>query len=107
MWRKRGGHPAFRIARLAEAKNAWRDVVTTCKQALTADPGHLEAAWLLAAALGKQGKVDELLAPLHLAVAGDFGKWGHASLELPALQAFLKTPHGEAWQRRIETDRVA
>ncbi|MBA2541624.1 MAG: hypothetical protein H0V17_18415 [Deltaproteobacteria bacterium] len=107
MWRKRGGHPAFRIARTAEAKNAWADVVTTCKQALTADPGHLEAAWLLAAGLGKLGKTDELLAPLHLAVAGDLGKWGHASLELPELQAFLKTPHGQAWQRRIETDRVA
>jgi hypothetical protein len=107
MWRKRGGHPAFRIARTAEAKNEWADVVTTCKQALAADPGHLEAAWLLAAGLGRLGKLDALLPPLHLAVAGDFGKWGHASLELPALQAFLKTPHGEAWQRRVDIDRVA
>jgi hypothetical protein len=107
MWRKRGGHPAFRIARTAEAKNQWADVVTTCKQALAADPGHLEAAWLLAAGLGRLGKHDELLGPLHLAVAGDFGKWGPASLELAELQAFLKTPHGEAWRRRIETDRIA
>ena len=107
MWRKRGGHPAFRIARTAEAKNQWADVVTTCKQALAADPGHLEAAWLLAAGLGKLGKLDELLAPLQLAVAGDFGKWGPASLELAELQPFLKTPEGEAWRRRVETDRVA
>jgi len=107
MWRKRGGHPAFRIARTAEAKNQWVDVVTTCKQALAADPGHLEAAWLLAAGLGKLAKADELLGPLQLAVAGDFGKWGLASLELAELQPFLKTPTGEAWKRRVETDRVA
>ena len=89
MWRKRGGHPAFRIARIAEAKNQWADVVTTCKQALAADPGHLEAAWLLAAGLGHLKKYDELIAPLQLATAGDFGKWGPASLEVPGLQAFL------------------
>ncbi len=107
MWRKRGGHPAFRIARTAESKNLWADVVTTCKQALAADPGHLEAAWLLAAGLGKLGKFDEVLGPLQLAAAGDFGKWGPASLELAELQPFLKTTAGEAWKRRIETDRVA
>ena len=107
MWRKRGGHPAFRIARIAEAKNQWADVVTTCKQALAADPGHLEAAWLLAAGLGHLKKYDELIAPLQLATAGDFGKWGPASLELAELQPFLKTPAGEAWSRRIESDRVA
>lgn len=107
MWRKRGGHPAFRIARTAEAKNQWADVVTTCKQALAADPGHLEAAWLLAAGLGHLKKYDELIGPLQLATAGDFGKWGPASLELSELQAFMKTPAGEAWNRRIESDRVA
>jgi hypothetical protein len=106
-WRKRGGHPAFRIARTAESKNQWKDVVTTCKQALAADPGHLEAAWLLAAGLGRLGKADEVLGPLQIAAAGDFGKWGFASLELPELQTFLRTPIGEAWKRRVETDRIA
>ncbi len=106
-WRKRGGHPAFRIARTAESRDQWSDVVTTCKQALAADPGHLEAAWLLAAGLGRLGKTDQIIAPLQLATAGDFGKWGPASLELAELQSFLKTPLGEAWKRRIETDRVA
>ena len=104
-WRKRGGHPAFRTAREAEARQDWAAVVTTCKQALAADPGHLEAAWLLAAALGRQGQHAELLAPLHRAVAGDFGKWAHASLEHPALQAFLATKTGEAWKTRVEHDR--
>ncbi len=103
-WRKRGGQPAFRTARKAEAREDWPAVVTTCRQALTADPGHLEAAWLLAAALGKLGKLDEVLAPLQLAVAGDFAKWGPASIEHPALQAFLGTPVGEAWRRRVDRD---
>ena len=106
-WRKRGGQPAFRIARKAEDTGDWATVVTTCRQALTADPGHLEAAWLLAAALGRLGKPAEVLEPLQLAVAGDFGKWGAASLELPALQPFLATPIGQAWRRRIEADRAA
>jgi len=106
-WRKRGGHPAFRAARVAEAQREWADVVTTCKQALAADPGNLEASWLLAAALGHLGKTAELVAPLQLAAAGDFGKWGFASLGLPALRAFLATPLGGAWHKRVETDRVA
>jgi hypothetical protein len=104
-WRKRGGHPAFKVARKAEAAEDWATVVTTCKQALAADPGNLEAAWLLAAGLGKLGKKDELLAPLQIAASGDFGKWGPASLELPMLQPFLATPIGEAWRRRVEADR--
>lgn len=104
-WRKRGGHPAFKVARKAEAGDDWKTVVTTCQQALAADPGHLEAAYLLAAGLGKLGKHDALLGPLQLAAAGDFGKWGPASLELPALQAFLASPVGEAWRRRVEQDR--
>ncbi len=106
-WRKRGGQSAFRAARRAENGEDWPTVVATCKQALAADPGHLEAAWLLAAGLGKLGKVDQILAPLEVAVAGDFGKWGPASLELPALAPFLATPQGEAYQRRLEADRVA
>jgi len=98
-WRKRGGQPAFRAARKAEMKNDWATVVTTCKQVLAADPGHLEAAWLLAAGEAELGKLDAILPPLQLAAAGDFGKWGNASLELPAMQAFLATPAGEAWRR--------
>jgi len=105
-WRKRGGQPAFQLARKAEAGNDWTTVVTTCRQALAADPGHLEASWLLAVGLAKLGKADQVLAPLARAAAGDFAKWGQASLELPALQAFLATPIGEAWRRRVEQDRA-
>ncbi|HWO20191.1 MAG TPA: hypothetical protein VNO30_15505 [Kofleriaceae bacterium] len=106
-WRKRGGHPAYRIARKAEAAGQWAEVVTTCRQALAADPSHLEASWLLAAALGRLGKVDQILEPLHAAVAGDFAKWGHASIDLPALAAFHDAPVGRAWARRVEQDRAA
>jgi hypothetical protein len=105
-WRKRGGHPAFRVARAAEAKADWAQVVTTCKQALAADPSHLEAAWLLAAAYGRLNQQAELVAPLVKAVSGDFGKWGHASLELPALKPFLESPTGRAWRARVEHDRT-
>jgi len=106
-WRKRAGHPAFRQARAAESKGQWSEVVTRCKQALAADPTNLEASWLLAAALGRLDKHAELVAPLQRAAAGDFGKWGFASLELPAFRSFLASPLGAAWRRRVETDRVA
>ena len=104
-WRKRAGKQAFHAARRAEDKDDWPTVVSQCQAALAADPGHLEAAWLLAVGLAKLGRLDEVVAPLQLAVAGDFGKWGNASLEHPALQAFLATPAGQAWQRRVEADR--
>ncbi len=105
-WRKREGQPAFRAARTAEAREDWPAAIAKCREALTVDPDHLEASWLLAAALGTLGKHDELLGPLRDAVAGEFSKWGLASLELPALQTFLATPNGEAWRRRVEQDRA-
>jgi hypothetical protein len=106
-WRKRAGQPAFKTARKAEGREDWAAVVVACRDALAADPGHLDAAWLLAAGLGKLGRTSELAQPLAQAVAGDFGKWGQASLELPSLQTFLATPMGEAWRRRVEEDRAA
>jgi hypothetical protein len=104
-WRKRGGQPAFRLARKAEAAGDWSTVVMTCLEALAADPDHLDAAWLLAVGLAKLGKTDQVLAPLSRAAAGDFARWGQASLELPALQAFRSTPIGAAWRRRVQEDR--
>jgi hypothetical protein len=105
-WRKRAGQAAFRQARVAEERGDWARVVATCTQALAADPGHLDAAWLLAVGYAKLGQLDRVLAPLHQAAAGDFAKWGPASLELPALRPFLATPTGEAWRRRVELDRA-
>lgn len=104
-WRKRTGQPAFRLARQAEERGDWAAVVAACRQALAADPGHLEASWLQAVGLAKLGQLDQVLAPLHRAAAGDFSKWGQASLELPGLQPFLATAVGAAWRRRVEQDR--
>jgi hypothetical protein len=104
-WRARGGHPAFRTARKAEARGDWGGVAAACTQALAADPTNLEAAWLLAVGNAKLGKLDAVTAPLQLAGAGDFVKWALASLDQPALQPYLATPAGQAWQRRVEADR--
>jgi hypothetical protein len=106
-WRDRGGHASFREARAAEARQDWPAVTSACRAALAADPTHLEASWLLAAALGRQNKNTELVEPLQTAVAGDFAKWGKASLELPALAAFRETPTGKAWIERVDRDRGA
>ncbi|HEX7839182.1 MAG TPA: hypothetical protein VF469_17010, partial [Kofleriaceae bacterium] len=53
----------------------------------------------------KLGQLDQVLAPLQRAAAGDFSKWGGASLELPGLQPFMATAVGAAWRRRVEQDR--
>lgn len=105
-WRKRAGMPAFRTARKAEARGDWASVASSCAEALAADPGNLEAAWLLAVANGKLGKLDAVTQPLALAGAGDFGKWALASLDQPALQPYLATPAGQAWRQRVELDRA-
>jgi hypothetical protein len=104
-WRKRAGQDAFREARKAEGKGDWAGVVTACTAAIAKDPNHLEAQWLLAAALGQQGKLDELVVPLQAAVAGDLLRWGNSSLEHPAFHAFMQSPAGTAWAQRVAADR--
>ena len=104
-WRTRSGQPAFRAAQAAEAAGNWPTVVRACTQALVADPGHLDAAWLLAIAYAKTGALDKITEPLALAGAGDYGKWAVASLVHPALSEYLATPIGAAWRRRVEADR--
>jgi len=105
-WRKRAGQPAFRTARKAEGREDWAAVAASCKEALAADPTHLEAAWLDAVALAKTGHPEGVLAPLVTAGTGDYGKWALASLDQPGLQAWLATPTGGAWRRRVEADRA-
>jgi hypothetical protein len=105
-WRKRAGQPAFREARAAESRGDWAAVGAACARALAADPGHLDARWLDAIALAHAGRLGDVLAPLTAAAAGDYGKWAPASLDHPALQAFLATPTGEAWRRRVARDRA-
>jgi hypothetical protein len=105
-WRARAGQSAFRTAIKAEHREDWEAVASSCKDALAADPGHLEAAWLYAVALAKTGHLDQVLAPLVTAGTGDFGKWAFASLDQPALQPWLATPVGQAWRHRVDEDRT-
>ena len=104
-YRKRAGQAAFKQARDAEARGDWAAVATSCEAALAADPAHLDAAYLLAVARAKTNQLERVLDPLTRAVAGDFAKWGQASLDQPALQQFLATPTGDAWRTRVEKDR--
>ncbi|HEY5948834.1 MAG TPA: hypothetical protein VIV40_25260, partial [Kofleriaceae bacterium] len=107
-YRTRAGQAAFNLARGAEAAGDWTVVAARCREALAADPNHLDAAYLLAVALAKTGGgAEQILAPLTKAVAADYAKWGSASLEQPALQPFLATSIGGAWRQRVETDRQA
>ena len=106
-YRTRAGHEAFKQAREAEAKGDWAAVAAACEVALAADADHLDASYLLAVARAKQNQLERILPPLTKAVSADFGKWGQASLDQPALQKFLATPSGQAWRERIEKDRSA
>ena len=107
LYRKRAGHAAYQAARKAEGQNDWAGVVARCTEALAADPTHLDAAWLKAAALAQQKKWDEVVEPLHHAVAADVQKYGTPAIELAPLAPWLATESGEAWKRRVEADRAA
>lgn len=104
-YRARDGQGPFRQARAAEEQGNWGQVATLCEAALAVDPNHLDAAYLLAVARAKQQNLEAVLEPLAKAVAGDFAKWGNASLAQPALQPFLATTIGQAYRARVEADR--
>jgi len=98
---------AVQIEKRARDASDWREVVAACRSALAADPGHLDASWLLAAALARLGEHDAILEPLSTAVAGDWAKWGERSLALPLFRDFLASPSGEAWRQLAEQYRAA
>ncbi|HTL34237.1 MAG TPA: tetratricopeptide repeat protein [Kofleriaceae bacterium] len=106
-YRTRPGHDLFKQARDTSLKGDWAGAATLCEAALKADPDHLDASYLLAVARAKQNQLEGILPPLTKAVSADFGKWGQASLDQPALQKFLGTPSGQAWRARVEKDRDA
>jgi len=106
-WRRGPGRESFSRAVAAEKASDWAAAVAACTDALAADPGHLDASWLLAAALARQGKLDEILAPLEVAAAGDWAKWGERSLDLALFDAFRHSPTGAAWVRAGERYRAA
>jgi hypothetical protein len=106
-WRRGAGKPAFERALAAERRGDLAAVEAACGAALAADPGHLEAAWMLAVARVRLGKLDGVLAPLEIAAAGDWMKWGERSLDLAALAPFRATPAGQGWVRAADGYRAA
>ncbi len=106
-WRRGPGRDAFARALAAEKKGDVPAVAREAAAALAADPGHLEAAWLVAVARGRLGELDGVLAPLEIAAAGDWAKWGERSLELAALAGFRDTPVGQGWVRAADRYRTA
>jgi hypothetical protein len=106
-WRDRGGEPGYLRARHAEVRGDWPAVVAACQQALAADPGHLEASWLLAVGLASAGRPDEAAAPLEAAVVGDPAAWGGQALTAPALAPLWATPAGAALRARLDAARAA
>lgn len=101
-WSERAGHAAFRLARAAERRGQWAQMVAHCQSALAADPSHLEAAWLLAAGLVHLGRHPEVGAPLARAVAGEPGKWGPPALALPLFAPYWESGQGELLRPWIE-----
>ncbi|MCB9572109.1 MAG: hypothetical protein H6709_08460 [Kofleriaceae bacterium] len=106
-YRRGPGRAAYNVAVKAEKRGDWQGVVDACHDALAADPEHLDAAWLLAAALARQGAHDQILAPLSQAVAGDWGKWGERSLTLPLFEGFRRSRWGDAYAQLAEGYRSA
>lgn len=105
-WRTRDGHGSYRKAVAAEKTADWPTVVAASRRARDIDPDHLEAAWLEAAALARQGAMEQVLAPLQIAATGDWGKWGERSIELALFAGFRDTPAGRAWTRAADDYRV-
>jgi hypothetical protein len=105
-WRAGPGHATYRRAVEAEHAAAWDAVIDACRAARAADPSHLEAAWLEAAALARKGDVEHVLAPLETAAAGDWGKWGDRSIQLELFAGFRATPVGKAWERAAAAYRA-
>lgn len=97
--------PPFVRAVQAERASQWATVAAASREALALDPGHLEASWTLATALARQGAHDQVLAPLSVAVAGDWMRWGERSLEDEALQGFLRSAHGPRYRDLVEIYR--
>ena len=106
-YRRGPARGAYHRARVAERKGDWPAVVAACRDARVADPHHIDAAWLEAAALAREGKLAEVTAPLSVAASGDWGRWGERSLTLPLLADFRASPYGAAWRRAADRYRAA
>lgn len=92
------GKAAFRRGIEAEKAGDSSASAAAAAEALLADPGHLEAHWLLALSYARLGRYAEVTAPLSAAVAGDYLRWGDRALSDEALTGYLATAPGTAWR---------
>jgi len=106
-WRHGPGRESFLRAISREKARDWPAAAAAAREALAADPGHLDAAWLLATALARQGDTAAMLGPIQTAATGDWAKWGERSLDLPLFADFRTTPAGRAWTRAAVRYREA
>jgi len=89
----------------AEKEGRWKEAEAVCRELVARDPGHLEAQWHLASELARQGRFDEAVEPLSVAVAGDFMRWGDRSASARALRGFNASPQGPRFAHLVETYR--
>lgn len=89
----------------AEKQGLWKEAEAVCRELIGRDPGHLEAQWHLASDLARQGRFDEAVQPLSIAVAGDFMRWGDRSQRARALRGFNASPQGPRFARLVELYR--
>jgi hypothetical protein len=88
------GRKPFRDAIAAEKQQDFAGAEKHSRAALAADPGHLEARWLLGKALAAQKRYAAVGDELAVAVAGDWLRWGPRVLEDADLAAFRDSVHG-------------
>ncbi len=90
------GAPAYEKAVVAKTKtHDWAAVKADCEAALAKDPQHLDAQWLLAAALAQQGDPAAAVDHAVTAIAGDYFYYA-PKLGDDDLKPLIATPHGQA-----------
>ncbi len=90
------GAPAYEKAVVAKTKtHDWAAVKAGCEAALAKDPQHLDAHWLLAAALAQTGDAAGAVDHVVTAIAGDYFFYA-PKLGDDDLKPLMATPHGQA-----------
>ncbi|HUJ62977.1 MAG TPA: hypothetical protein VLX92_30950 [Kofleriaceae bacterium] len=89
------GAGAYGTALKARARKDWEGTVKACGEALDKDPLELDAQRLLASALALQGDHAAAVDHLVAALAADYYRYAPTLAE-PDLDAFRRTPHGQA-----------
>lgn len=91
----RSGYEKALAARRGKTPD-WKAVADACQVAITHDPYHFDAQWLLGVALAQSGEPADAVDHLVAAIAADEPTYGHRLADDPELAAFRTTPHGQA-----------